>query len=390
MSTVSDPRRLNKKRRIEYPDREAGVLGHTVSLLRGWPALLMTAAMIVATVFAFARPEVTSFPPTKTRPNKLLVNGLVHQGHHYILTGEDGHILIADGPRGPWRQAKVQPQRGSTLTRVQFIGKGIAIAVGHSGWILRSNDNGATWKEVAFNKHDSTPLLGIAGPFNGKVYAFGGYGLFMVSSDQGRHWQRRMLKQTSGAGNGEKTGNQSKTNPSSPDYDPFASFAAGGDEPPLSQRHIYGMVQVSNGSLFMVGEDGLIGHSTNGGKTWQVLDSIYAGSFYGILELPRGGLLVYGMGGHVFVSHDLGKHWQASHVPVKQSLFGGTVTADGKIALVGAADMLLVSTDGGKHFSRRNPRGPNNLTSVLALPGGGWLAAGTGGLAVLRPGKGES
>src|SRR3546814_10192212 len=34
------------------------------------------------------------------------------------------------------------------------------------------------------------PLLGIAGPFNGRIFAFGGFGLMLKSEDQGQNWTR--------------------------------------------------------------------------------------------------------------------------------------------------------------------------------------------------------
>src|SRR3546814_20430097 len=34
------------------------------------------------------------------------------------------------------------------------------------------------------------PLLGIAGPFNGRIFAFGVFGLMLQSTDQGQNWTR--------------------------------------------------------------------------------------------------------------------------------------------------------------------------------------------------------
>lgn len=375
----------NKKRNQEEFALDTQVHEREGSLVRGWPALLLTVAMVAATVYAFAPEVPPHFPVTHTGPDKLLVNGLARQDGHYIVVGENGRIFTATNPDGPWKRAKVSPQREATLTRVQFIGKHTAIAVGHSSWILRSTDDGATWHEVNFDKSSSKPLLGVAGPIGGKLYAYGAYGLFMVSSDQGQHWQALQLKAAKSKKKAAAAKDDSKTNPSSPNYDPFAAFEAGQENPPLSNRHIYGMVQASDGSLFLVGESGLIAHSTDDGKTWHVQKSIYPGTFFGILKLPNGNLLIYGMDGHVYTSSDLGRHWQRSKVPVAQSLFGGRVTSDGRIVLVGADNTVLVSGDGGKTFMRDEPRGAPKLASVLALPDGSWLIAGTGGLVLDKP-----
>lgn len=350
------------------------------SFIAGWPALVITLAMIVAACFAFLRPPLRTYPPTRITPDDILTNGLARQGDHYIVVGADGFIFTANRPGGPWRKAEVQPQRELALTRVRFISKNTALAVGHGGWILRSTDAGKTWHEVAYDKKSSGALFGIAGPFSGTLYAYGAYGKFLVSSDRGKHWQVHPLKEApekenrkSDAGTDEKA--------SSDKYSAASVFGQGMVARPLSQRHIYGMAQADDGSLVLVGESGLIARSTDGARTWHVEDRIYQGSFYGILNLPEGGLLVYGMGGHVFARSPGDGAWHRVKVPAKQSLFTGKAGKDG-IALGGAEDILLLSTDGGRHFVRESLDGPSDLTSILELPNGGLLTSGTAHLKI--------
>lgn len=314
---------------------------------RGWPAAVFTGMVLGAALYAFSPRPAPVFPATQVYPDRVLVNGLAQNGKRILAVGEQGHILVADDPRGPWRDAAVEPQRGSTFTQVRYIGDGLALAVGHDDWIVRSEDNGQTWKEVSFNKDEDQagPLFGVAGPFDGKVYAFGAFGTLMVSPDLGKTWE------------------------------PRKSDA-------LGDKHLYGMIDGGHNSLLLVGEQGQMLKSTDGGDHWQALPQIYKGSFFGVLTLPDGAWLAYGMRGHVFVSRDAGASWKESVTPVPLSMFGGAVGADGKVYLAGAQRTVLVSDDGGAHFRIYAQGERQTFAALLPVAGQGLLVAGEPGIRI--------
>jgi photosystem II stability/assembly factor-like uncharacterized protein len=313
----------------------------------GWPAAVFTGMVLGAAFFAFSPRPIPVFTPTQVFPDRVLVNGLAQNGKRILAAGEQGHILVADDAHGPWRDAGVQPQRGSTFTQVRYIGEGVALAVGHDDWIVRSEDNGQTWKEVSFNQDadQSGPLFGVAGPFNGKVFAFGAFGTLMASSDLGKTWESRKSDA-------------------------------------LGDKHLYSMIDGGNGSLLLVGEQGQMLKSGDGGDNWQALPQVYKGSFFGALALPDGGWLVYGMRGHVFVSHDAGASWKPSTTPAPLSMFGGAVGADGKVYLAGAQRTVLVSDDGGASFKTCVQGERQTFAAVLPLPGKELLVAGEPGIRI--------
>jgi photosystem II stability/assembly factor-like uncharacterized protein len=316
---------------------------------QGWPAAVFTGMVLGAALFAFSPRPVPPFPATQVFPDRVLINGLAASGKRLIAAGEQGHILIADDPHGPWSDAAVAPQRGATFTQVAYIGDGVALAVGHDDWIVRSQDNGQTWKEVSYNADvdQAAPLFGVAGPYDGKVYAFGAFGTLMVSADQGQTW---------------------------------ASLKSDA----IGDKHLYGMVQ-GHGALLLVGEQGLMVKSTDGGASWKALPQVYKGSFFGVLQLPDQGWLAFGMRGHVFVSHDDGQTWKESVTPAPLSMFGGAVEPDGKIVLAGAQRTVLVSDDAGAHFRLFSQGERQTLAAVLPLPGGDLLVAGEPGLTIQKP-----
>ena len=349
------------------------------SFARGWPATLLVLIVLGAAAFAFSPRPAPPFPPTAVHPDQLLVNGLAREGSRLVAVGEQGAILIADNPAGPWNGAKVEPNRGSTFTAVAFIGDGIALAAGHDSWIVRSQDHGQTWKEVYFDAEQSQPLLGIAGPYDGKLFAFGAFGQFLTSADQGQTWQKETLVEASAPGKPAKP--VAVVNPD----DPFGGAAAASNG--ISDHHFNAMTRAADGSLILVGERGLIARSRDVGKTWTAAKLNYKGSFYGVIAAPQE-LLVFGMRGNAFVSKDSGQSWQKSEVPVQVSLFGGALQPGGDIVLVGDNNSVLVSNDGGAHFtlaSQAQTRGlAAGLSAVIPLDDGRLLTGGDGGLALQK------
>lgn len=375
-----------------------------------WPALVFTLVVAAAAAYAFSPRPSPPFAPTEVHPDGVLIDGLARNGDRLLAVGEQGNILYTDGVKGPWHEAKVEPQRGSTLTKVKFLDDKVVLAVGHDGWILRSTDRGENWKEAFFiptpkDDDDSAgppsadgaiapppdastsaepppdagssaeppadasmsaelpssdwgdvdagsdaalplqpdPLLGIAGPFNGRIFAFGGFGLMLKSEDQGQSWTR-VTDET------------------------------------LGDHHLNAMVRAADGALIVVGERGLMARSADNGDSWQLLPQVYDGSFFGVLALKSKALLAFGMRGHVFRSVDNGQSWQESKLPSGSSLFGGNVSASGNVVLVGAGSALLVSTDDGRSFTQPVDTDFHDLATVLPVTDDSWLVGGDGGI----------
>ena len=344
------------------------------------PAWLMTAVVLAAAIFAFSPRPAPPFAATQVQPDGLLVTGLARHGNRLLAAGEQGQILVADSPKGPWHSATVTPQRGSTFTQVAFLGEHLALAVGHDGWLVRSEDNGETWKEAAFNAELSDPLMGVSGPYDGKLYAYGAFGLLMTSVDQGKTWQKDTLAEAADP-NAKPAAPAAEVDPNA---DPYANFQASGGG--IADHHLNAMTRLADGALMLVGERGLMARSDDQGKTWKSLPEIYSGSFYGLIPTQGGGLLAYGMRGNAFYSSDSGKTWTKSTVPDTVSLFGATLTPRQEVVLVGENNSIFISTDGGRHFKLSSTGGHTRLATVVPLDSGDLLTAGEAGIRLREPG----
>lgn len=323
------------------PFRQAGFMA-------GWPAYVVTVVVAAAAVYSFSPRVYPPAPVTQVHPEDLLVTQLAQRGSRWLSAGEQGRILVAESERGPWSEARVEPQRGSNFNDVLFVSDQVAVAAGHESWIVRSEDGGRSWKEVLFDAERSEPILSLAGPYDGTLFAIGGFGQFLTSTDEGRSWQR-------------------------------ATHEA------MSDYHLNDMTRLGDGTLVIVGERGLLATSCDGGRSWTRLPEIYAGSYFGALALEDNGLLVFGMRGNAFVTRD--RHtWVKADVPGKISLFGGVIDDDGAIVLVGENETVLRSTDGGQRFEVAVGGERNRLVAVQPVEGDGWLVAGESGIGTRKPG----
>ncbi|MDP3858724.1 MAG: hypothetical protein Q8Q73_13270 [Stagnimonas sp.] len=343
-----------------------------------WPAFLISLIVLAAAVYAFSPRPMPKFPDTAVHPDGLQINALLRVGGKLIAAGEQGRILLADSEKGPWTEAKIEPQRGSTLTQMSSAGPGVLLAVGHDGWVLRSEDAGLSWQEANFDSENSDPLLGVAGPYAGKLYAFGAFGKFLISTDDGKTWRQQSLVEAGGGAEAPAAAAEEVD----PYADPFANVAVSSS---ISDGHLNAMAKAPDGALVMVGERGLIARSTDEGASWEAQPQVYTGSFYGLMAVPPNALLAYGMRGNVFRSEDGGKSWSKVPTPLELSIYGATNTLRRELMLVGENGVVMVSKDGGKSFKLGSLGEQQRLATVLSLDSGELLTGGEAGLALRDP-----
>ncbi|HQW19201.1 MAG TPA: YCF48-related protein [Rhodocyclaceae bacterium] len=304
--------------------------------------LAMSLIIAIGGVISFVSRTPPVFPETRINAERFSVGGLAKAGNRILAAGALGHILYSDDEGKTWADAQITPQRGSPLTQVLFLNDKEGIAVGNDGWILRSTDGGLTWQETRFETEHSEPLLGIWGLPKGPIFVFGSFGRFFVSQDSGQTWQPRDVG--------------------------------------IQDRHLNGVAGDADGRMMMVGEQGIVLRSSDGGVTWETLPKFYKGSFFGVIRLSADEWILYGMRGHVFYSRDFGTTWQQSQMPVQLSMFGHMVREDGAIVLVGAGGAVVESHDRGTSFTALKSGGTASYTSIIPLHDDHVLIAGEDGV----------
>ena len=351
--------------------------------MKRFALLLATAAVLTGT--AVAGSDTLETPARSSElAQRRLITSLARVGDQAVVAvGQRGHVLRSvDGGR-TWAQARVP--LSSDLTAVQFVDARIGHAVGHDGVVLRSEDGGASWTRVldgrsanalvlkhmqrvvdaGGNAYDRKLLdearrnaeLGPDKPFLDLWFAnanegfiVGAYNLIFHTADGGKSWQ--------------------------PWFDRT-------DNPKLLNLY---SIRPANGTLYIVGEGGLLLRLDAAAGRFRALPSVYKGSFFGVLGTSAG-VLAYGMRGHAFLSDDEGRSWRAIATGLAASITAGDVGADGRVALVDQAGNLVVSSDGGSTFSRIPVQPPVPLAAVALLRADGAVLGGLRGLRLVDSSK---
>ncbi|TGD71112.1 hypothetical protein E4634_19920 [Mangrovimicrobium sediminis] len=319
-----------------------------------------------------------------------LLLDIASAGERLVAVGERGHILYSDDQGASWVQAKVPTS--VMLTRLWFADARRGWAVGHDGNILVSEDGGVHWElqrdgvsdqarineerlararetvqtlraelaqqagEAAQDKLEALeeaeyeldvarelmrepvfppPLMAVWFADRERGWAAGAFGTLLRTRNGGRHWEDW----------GWKVEN--------PD-----------------ELHFNGVTGDSRGRIYLASEWGYVFRGTNGGESWQALETGYEGSFFGVLTNPAtDSVFAYGLRGTIYRSTDGGDDWQELESRTRASLFGAAATEEGALVFVGQDSAAVLSRDDGDSFRELAAPGRRGLTGVAATDG---------------------
>ncbi|MFJ3681340.1 WD40/YVTN/BNR-like repeat-containing protein [Pseudomonas sp. NPDC090208] len=266
-----------------------------------------------------------------------------------VAVGERGIVVFSDDNGRSWRQASVPVS--VSLTAVQFVDAREGWATGHGGVLLHTQDGGETWSKTLDGVALAQLLLSTAqagqkaaqgdedegarqvkaaqlmvsdGPdkpffdvyFSDKNngYIVGAYNLILRTQDGGKSWQ------------------------------PWQSHIDNS-----GNLHLYAIRGVGS-RLYIVGEQGSVFRSDNGGEDFEAVQTPYEGSYFNVFVDDTNNLLVSGLRGNAFRSDDNGNDWSKVELPSGASVTGSTRLRDGRLVLVNQSGQLLLSQDQGGSF----------------------------------------
>jgi len=247
-------------------------------------------------------------------------------GDRLVAVGAHGHVILSDDQGQTWRQASFVPTR-TLLTTVEFADEKTGWAGGHDATIIRTTDGGETWELQNFDPALEAAILTLHFKDRQNGIAMGVFSLSLVTSDGGLTWEEASLVPETGL-----------------DY------------------HLNGLFESPSGTQFVAAEFGTVYRSTNGGESFETVETDYEGSFWGGLATPEGTVLVHGMRGNIWRSTDDGLTFEKVTSGTNQSLGGSTILEDGTIVMVGLSGAVVASTDDGRTWSallRKDRKGLN-------------------------------
>jgi photosystem II stability/assembly factor-like uncharacterized protein len=280
---------------------------------------------------------------------------IANAGPALVAVGESGVILRStDGQT--WQQS---PSPADVmLTRVRFADANHGWVLGYDASILQTVDGGKTWTLQHYDPKGRA-LYDLLFLNAQKGLAVGAYGQMLETQDGGKTWVAQ--------------------------------------DSPLTRLgvHLNVLLKLSDGSLFVAGERGLMARSRDEGASWQALNSPYAGSFFGAQEKGEKGLLLYGMRGNLFSTTDLNKAatldiakwdpdkrqtvtgaaqisalgWRRIENESHESLFGALPLKDGALVLVGVNGTALKLDAAGTTLTPIKTPAAETLVKLVAFNG---------------------
>jgi len=339
--------------------------------LRHWSAI--AAGLALAGLTGSASAENTAREPAPLQrpalltPRALQANllGVARAGERLVAVGERGVIILSDDQGRQWRQVPVPVS--VTLTAVRFADAKHGWAAGHSGVLLSTADGGATWQSVldgltvvklqealvrrlterwgntdprVTREAERLSRLTEDGPdkpwfdlqidSRGQLWLIGAYGLILRSTDA-KTWE---------------------------------SWADHLDNP--KDQHLYALRAVGN-VITIVGEQGLLLRSADGGDRFERLASPYKGSFFE-QSLSESAWVVAGLRGNAYISTDGGQRFEPTPLPVPVSVTASAPLPDGAVLLADQSGSLY-RAQGGRIQPLKANVGPNPSSLVFASDG---------------------
>lgn len=341
--------------------------------LRVITSLLLTAALVSPCGAVSDYRDLLDSPSvTAKRAAGSLLNGIAMAGKRLVSVGHRGHILVSEDQGKSWVQATVPVS--SDLVAVHFPTANNGWAVGHDGVVLHSANGGSTWEKqfdgraaakvmveyYAKNAPKNTqgfqaeiqryldqgadkPFLDVWFENDTTGYIVGAFNLIFRTSDGGKSWV--------------------------PLFDMI-------DNP--KRFHLYA-IRNAGPDLYVTGEQGSVFKLDSKTGQFKVIKTPYTGTFFGITG-KKGVLIAFGMRGTVFRSSNGGASWNKVETGAPIGLTGATVTEDGRIVLVNQAGHVLLSSDDGASFTPLKIEHPVPASGVTALDRNTLVIVGLGGV----------
>jgi len=242
--------------------------------------------------------------------------GATRAGSRIVAVGAYGYIILSDDGGASYRQADKVPV-DTTLTSVSFAGTEQGWAAGHGGVILHTADGGKTWALQRSDTSVDQPLFSVWFANTNEGWAAGLWSLLLHTRDGGKSWQQVKLPTAPGQQRGD-----------------------------LNLLHIF---PGRDGALFVAAEQGVLYRSPDGGQHWEALATGSKASLWSGVVTASGAIIVGGLGGKLLRSEDGGQHWQVLASPTSGSITA--LRSEGNQVMASSlSGALLVSEDDGRQW----------------------------------------
>lgn len=353
-------------------------------LLHKHPLRALTLSMLIMpacfSCTAVAQPDGLQVQPaiTSAMAAQSVMLSVARAGQRLVAVGERGFIIVSDDNGASWSQ--VDSPVSVTLVKVRFIDDVEGWIVGHAGVVLHTQDGGLSW-----NKQ----LDGVqAAEIELQETRLATEGSEDVEEAQERLAQAQQLVDDGpdkpfldllflDAKNGLVVGAYGLAFVTHDGGLSWQSIRSRIENP--SGLHLYSIERVG-ADLFIAGEQGTLLRSSDEGQTFGSLTSPYEGTTFGLQATNSGSILAFGLRGKAFESKDRGDTWRPLDTLQPVTLTSGLRLADGSVLLTDESGRVLRYADGDTKATVLKIAQPSYFTGMAQAANGNLIISSARGM----------
>jgi photosystem II stability/assembly factor-like uncharacterized protein len=342
--------------------------------LHPFKAFMLSMSIITALTGTAAAAQTDGLPVqpsiTSAMAAQSVMLSVARAGHRLVAVGERGFIIVSDDNGGTWKQ--VSSPVSMTLVKVRFIDDLQGWAVGHAGVVLHSQDGGLSWSKQLDGVQAAEIELQEAKRFDDAEKIAQAQQLVDDGPD------KPMLDLLFlDAKNGWVVGAYGLAFVTHDGGLSWQSIRSRLDNP--NGLHLYSIERVG-ADLFVAGEQGTLLRSGDEGQTFESLTSPYEGTTFGLQATSSGSILAFGLRGKAFESKDRGDSWQRLDTLQPVTLTSGLRLDDGSVLLTDESGRVLRFADGDTKASLLQVTQPGYFTGMAQAANGDLIISSARGM----------
>jgi photosystem II stability/assembly factor-like uncharacterized protein len=335
--------------------------------------LALAAATLPAGAAPPVQPALDRAALTIQEPTRAVLLAAAAAGERLVAVGERGLVLRSEDRGATWVQ--VAAPVSVTLTAVRFADARTGWATGHGGTVLATSDGGGSWTRVLDGKRIAQIELDAAQAAGDAAWQKAAARLQADGPDKPLldllvfDAHRVLAVGAYGLAIYSEDGGRN-----------WVSWRARMDNP--KELHLYA-VRREGEQVLIAGEQGLVMKSADGGLSFRRLTLPYAGSFFTAEATGPQSWVVAGLRGNVWRTDDGGTTWQVLASPMPVNVTASALVQGGRLLLANQAGLLLADAGGMLAPRPGSPLPPVN--ALLPLADGRVLALTMQGLLLRQP-----
>lgn len=351
---------------------------------RSLSAALMTAlgVNLLPSPLLAAEPAAMATQPaiTSVLAAQSVMLSVARAGQRLVAVGERGFIIVSDDNGGSWKQ--VPSPVSTTLVKVRFVDDRQGWAVGHCAIVLHTADGGSSWAvqldgvRAADLELQAATLASTAAADPARAEEQTAQAQQLVDDGPDKPFLDLWFQDARHGLVVGAYGLAFTTEDGGASWQPIRTHL---DNP--QGLHLYSIIAAGK-DIFVGGEQGILLRSSDLGQTFEALAPPYEGTIFG-LQATANGVLAFGLRGKAYASTDRGDSWQRLDTLQPVTLTSALALADGSVLLTDESGRVLKLGADLRTLTLQQSSPAGYLTGLVEAANGQLITSSARGVDVL-------